>query len=166
MLPLDSPRWAELDHAYGRAADIPQLLIRLRAEGDEGEAWDAIWSALAHQSDVHSASFAAVPHVVDILAAEPLRKNSAFLQFPAWVEICRNKTGVEIPDDLAPAYFEALDRLPTIAAAALRPARDEEYIRCALFAIAAASRQPALAEAILELSPDVVTDFWDWFYAR
>jgi len=29
MLPLDSPRWAELRHANGDAADIPRLLKEL-----------------------------------------------------------------------------------------------------------------------------------------
>ncbi|HEX3912895.1 MAG TPA: hypothetical protein VHW71_05265 [Steroidobacteraceae bacterium] len=67
MLPLDSPQWAELSHAYGAAGDIPQLLKQLtnfrRATVDK-EPWFSLWSALAHQGDVYSASFAAVPHVV------------------------------------------------------------------------------------------------------
>lgn len=50
MLGLDSPRWAELQHAYGSATDIPSLLRQLStlpdAEGD-AEPWYSLWSALA-----------------------------------------------------------------------------------------------------------------------
>lgn len=169
MLPLDSSRWAELDHAYGKAGNVPELLRHLEsfpsAEGP-GEPWFSIWSALAHQGDVYSASFAAVPHVVNVLAKDPFRAGSSYIHFPAWVEICRNERGVTIPTDIEAAYFEALRQLPSLAVAALAVERDEGYVRCVLSAIAAANRQPALAEAVLELSPDVVNEFWDWFYSR
>ena len=56
MLKLDSPRWSELDHAYGKAADIPSLLRQLNdvptSEGRQ-EPWFTLWSALAHQGDVY-----------------------------------------------------------------------------------------------------------------
>ena len=111
MLSLDSPRWSELEHAYGAASDIPALLRRLDtlpgADGEQ-EPWFSLWSALAHQEDVYSASFAAVPHVVKALAADPARADSAYFHFPAWVEICRCKNNVAVPEDLASAYFEAL----------------------------------------------------------
>jgi hypothetical protein len=94
VLSLQSARWSELQHAYGRAADIPSLLEHLRelpkSEG-EAEPWFTLWSALAHQGDVYSASFAAVPHVVAALATDPARADASFFQFPAWVEICRAK---------------------------------------------------------------------------
>ncbi len=121
MLSLQSARWSELLHAYGNAADIPALLERLRelpkSEG-EAEPWFTLWSALAHQGDVYSASFAAVPHVVAALAAAPARADESYFQFPAWVEICRAKNGVEVPDDLRAFYFEALARLPGLVAQA------------------------------------------------
>jgi len=71
MLDLDDPRWSDLTHAYGKASDIPDLLRQLDklplATGD-AEPWFSLWSALAHQGDVYPASFAAVPHVVAMLA--------------------------------------------------------------------------------------------------
>lgn len=52
LLPLDSPRWSELTHAYGSASDTPALLRQLaslpRADGD-AEPWFSLWSSLAHQ---------------------------------------------------------------------------------------------------------------------
>ncbi|WP_211371792.1 hypothetical protein [Marilutibacter maris] len=86
MLNLDSPRWSELQHAYGSAADIPGRLRELRdmpeAKGDS-EPWFGLWSALAHQGDVFPASFAALPHVVDALAGQPHKASASYFQFPA-----------------------------------------------------------------------------------
>src|SRR6266704_737546 len=63
VLNLQSSKWSELRHAYGNAADIPQLLARLRelpkSEG-KAEPWFTLWSALAHQGDVYSASLSAI----------------------------------------------------------------------------------------------------------
>jgi len=53
-----------IDWSYwngGSAADVPALLVALlafpKSEGQR-EPWFSIWSALAHQGDVYSASFA------------------------------------------------------------------------------------------------------------
>lgn len=169
MLSLDDPRWFGLQHAYGGAADIPALLKQLAdlpsAENDS-EPWFSIWSALAHQGDVYSASFAAVPHVIEALASAPSRADFSYFQFPAWVEICRAKKSVPVPEDIAPAYFESLSRLPMLVAAAASRQWDEGFLCCALSAVAAAKGQPVVAEAVLELSPAVAEEFMEWFYKR
>jgi hypothetical protein len=93
MLELSSPRWGELRDAYGSAAKIPELLRQLSAlPSDKGnsEPWFSLWSALAHQGDVYSASFAAVPHVIEAIASSPERVTDVYFHFPAWVEICRH----------------------------------------------------------------------------
>lgn len=169
MLALDDPRWSELQHAYGTAADIPALLKQLATlptSESNKEPWFSIWSALAHQGDVYSASFAAVPHVIEALASAPLTADFSYFQFPAWVEVCRAKNSVSIPEDIAPAYFESLSRLPALVAAAATRQWDEGFLRCALSAVAAAKGQPAVAEAVLELSPEVASEFMEWFYER
>jgi hypothetical protein len=169
MLSLDSPRWSQLRHAYGPASDIPGLLRELGsvpASGGEKEPWYTLWSALAHQGDVYDASFAAVPHVVEVLAGALDRADFSYFQFPAWVEICRVKNEVEIPGDLQSAYFEAMGRLPLLVGAAANREWDEGYLRCALAAVAAAKGQITIAEALLELSPDIAEKFMEWFYEQ
>lgn len=169
MLSLDDPRWSDLQHAYGTAADIPALLKQLAdlpSSEKNKEPWFSIWSALAHQGDVYSASFAAVPHVIDALASAPLRADFSYFGFPAWVEVCRVKNEVSVPEYLAPVYFESLSRLPALVAAAASRQWDEGFLRCALSAVAAAKGQPAIAEAVLELSPEVAGEFMEWFYER
>lgn len=167
MLPLDSPRWSELTHAYGTAEDLPELLRQMkdlpRSHGEE-EPWFSLWSSLAHQGDVYSASFAAVPHVIEALARDPLNADSTYFQFPAWVEICRAKQNVTIPADLRDDYFTALARIPQLVAACAAKDWDSEFARVTLASIAATKGQPMAAEAILELSPEVAESFLDWFF--
>lgn len=59
--------WAALQHAYGTAEDVPDLL---RAAGESsaehGPAWDELWSRLCHQDTVYTASYAALPLLADI----------------------------------------------------------------------------------------------------
>ena len=169
MLSLDSNRWAELKHAYGAAADIPALLRQLGelpSSEDDAEPWFTLWSALAHQGDVYSASFAAVPHVVHALASAPSRADHSYFQFPAWVEICRAKNEVEIPQDLRAAYLESPAQLPALVAAASNRTWEPGFLACALAAIAAAKGQHAVAEAVLELTPEVAQEFMEWFFKR
>jgi hypothetical protein len=169
VLSLESSRWTELQHAYGAAADIPALLKQLGtlpSSHADAEPWFTLWSALAHQGDVYSASFAAVPHVVDALASAPARADHSYFQFPAWVEICRVKNQVEIPEDLQGGYFASLARLPALVAAAADHSWDAGFLTCALAAVAAAKGQAVVAEAVLELTPDVAGEFMEWFSER
>jgi len=170
MLSLDSLKWSELVHAYGSASDIPDLLRQLEAmplfDDDEKEPWFSIWSSLAHQGDVYSASFAAVPHIVRILAQAPNKADFSYFQFPAWVEICRQKKSVPIPKDLESDYFSALRQLPSLVAVAAEREWDDGFLACALSAIAAAKGYGTVAEAVQELNVSVAEEFMEWFFSR
>ena len=165
MLSLDSPLWSSLKHAHGRASDTPGLLRQLASlpssKGD-AEPWFSIWSSLAHQGDVYSASFAAVPHVIACLAKAPEQADDSFFHFPAWVEICRQKQRLSVPEDLASAYWEALARLPGLVAAASERDWDESLLCSALASIAAAKGFGAVAEAALEMDSQVAREFIEW----
>jgi hypothetical protein len=170
MLDLSSPRWAELRDAYGTAARIPELLRQLSdLPSDDGESgpWFSLWSALAHQGDVYSASFAAVPHVIKAIANSPAEVTDVYFHFPAWIEVCRNKNGIDVPDDLAAAYFASLGRIPSLVATAAENKWTAAFTACAMAAIAAAKGQHDLAEALLEMaSPDTVGEVLEWLHDR
>jgi hypothetical protein len=161
VLDLESKRWRELEHAYGSAADTPALLAQLKSlpksEG-RAEPWFSLWSSLAHQGDVYSASFAAVPHVIAALAVRPAEADESFFQFPAWVEICRVKHAAVVPPDLEASYFDSLARLPELASAAASPPWSAGRLACVLSAIAAAKGHHAIAEAVLEMSSTEVAE--------
>src|SRR5215472_3324654 len=123
MVPLDSPRWSSLSHAYGPASDIPPLLRSVAADiahssPTEGP-WFQLWSTLYHQGDIYTASFAAVPHLVETLALDPVCACFDFFLMPASIEVTRNRRNTPVPPDLADSYFESLKRMPTVAAHAL-----------------------------------------------
>jgi hypothetical protein len=166
LLSLDSTHWQQLDHAYGTAEDIPALLRQLASlPNDDGEAspWFQLWSALAHQGDVYPASFAAVPHVIAALASSPMAAHASYFHFPAWVEICRAKQGASIPDELSGPYFNALGRLPALAAECSAKPWDLGFLACTLAATAAAKGQHAIAEALLEMAEEgTAEDFLEW----
>ena len=169
VLNLDSPKWSNLTHAYGPATDTPYLLRQLEglppSDGNT-DPWFSIWSSLAHQGDVYPASFAAVPHVVRYLARAPSKAPFVFFQFPAWVEICRQKRSLLVPDDLESAYFAALKQLPSLVAAAADRQWDATFLSCALSAIAAAKGFGSVAEAVLEMEPLVAEEFMEWLSKR
>ena len=139
MLALDDPRWADLDHAYGKAADIPALLRQLASSprpcDSRDEPWFSLWSSLCHQSDVYTASYAAVSHVVQIALTEPGPIDFSFFLFPARVEIDRlGGRGPEIPPFLLEAYQAALAHLMDCA----RVHSDEAWDQSMLLSVAAA----------------------------
>lgn len=170
MLELSSPHWAELRDAYGSAVRIPDLLRQLStlpSDNGDSEPWFSLWSALAHQGDVYSGSFAAVPHVIEAIASSPGRVTEVYFHFPAWIEICRKKNGVDVPDELEAAYFGSLKRIPALVANASEKPWSAAFTSCVLSAIAAAKAQHELAEALLEFaSPDLVVEFLERSYDR
>ena len=124
MLPLDDPRWSRLSHAYGDATDVPDMLRQLAvlAEQNAGEdskesvvLWARLWSCLCHQETAFDASYAAVPHIVDIAIRDPHFSDRNFRQLPAEIDKARrNGAGPPLPKELEAAYLEAIGRLPRL----------------------------------------------------
>jgi hypothetical protein len=108
---------------------------------------------------VYSASFAAVPYVISALAAAPDRASYVYSQFPAWVEICRQRQKVEVPYQLRSAYFDSLERLPELVCAAASRTWDTDFLRRALSAVAVAKGSALMAGAIQELNGETGTRF-------
>jgi hypothetical protein len=105
--------WKSLRHAYGPATDIPTLLAqaRIAAPSDDYrvEPWYSLWSSLAHQGDVYSASYAAVPELIGLAA---MRSDSAGIEallLAASIELDRQRPSAPpIPSDIRQEYDHAL----------------------------------------------------------
>lgn len=167
MLSLDDKRWSELEHAYGKAQDVPRLLRELAdsppCDGYDAEPYCSLWGALCHQGTVYSASYAALPHIVRAMEAAPSRAQWSALLLVASIEIARSKgDGPEMSDELKGAYEDALGRLAQVLAATAGRNWDESFCRVAAASLAAAKGQPDLAEAILELEPGLIQNFMEW----
>jgi len=70
---LEGLHWAELEHAYGSAADVPEMLRRLASSNEEesGEAWEFLNSAILHQGDFYSATEAVLPFLIHLATTLP-----------------------------------------------------------------------------------------------
>jgi hypothetical protein len=156
MLGLDDPRWKDLDHAYGSAADIPGLLRALEASPEptknfEDEPWFSLWSCLCHQDDAYSASYAAVPHVVRIASEAPGPIDFSFLLLPTSVEIARRTgRGPELPPNLADAYLAAIVALADLAVRHGDRTEDGAMTVSAAAALAVAKGDVEVAQALLD----------------
>lgn len=170
MLKLDDRRWSELSHAYGAASDIPDLLRALakrpEQRGANDEPWFTLWSSLCHQGDVYTASYAAIPHVVQIALSQANPIDFGFFLLPASVDVARiNNRGPEVPDFLLPAYDLAISRLPECVLAHRGESWSQDMTIAAMAAIAVSKTHHAMAEAVMNLDEDWISKInngeWD-----
>lgn len=159
MLSLGDPRWSTLTDAFGKSSGIPKLLAQAEKlpedTGDGAEPYFSLWSALCHQGDVYTASYAAVPHLVRIVEQDPRKFRWTLLLMVHAIEFGRTEgRGPPIPDDLIEAYQLARARVPSIASALLQNDLTELEMRVVLAACASAKGFSSLAEAITELTPE------------
>ncbi|MEZ5427094.1 MAG: hypothetical protein R2747_12565 [Pyrinomonadaceae bacterium] len=169
MIELSENVWRQLEHAYGEASDIPSLLKQLSEypvyESYKSEPYFSLWSALCHQGDVYSASYAAVPHIVRLLVQNPDRATVDYVLLPICIEIARlNGNGPEINTEVEESYFSSLKEIIQIMPQV--SVRDEGDVRVLAAAVAVVNGNASLGDAILELSNDVLEEFSEWFYSR
>jgi hypothetical protein len=125
---MQNPDWSTLRHAYGLASDIPARLEHARHAAPprdyRDEPWFSLWSALCHQGDVYTASYAAVPELVAIAEA---RRSEALvsvecLYMAAIIELER----AELSPELAVPYQSAIVRGAELAAGLLAVTEEPE----------------------------------------
>ncbi len=171
MIDLESEYWAQLDHAYGNAQDIPELLRQLydhpTSNDPNAEPFFSLWSALCHQGDCYSASYAAVPHIVQAADRGLDRVNYEFVLLPTAIEIARRSgRGPEVSRKLEESYEDAIRKLPRLAVALLGPDSNETLTLVASAAVAVSSGHPKLADVILSLEGDAIDDYLEWYENR
>jgi len=80
---LEDIDWHGLQHAYGPANDVPDLL-RLLLSDDEtvrDDAWQELYGNLWHQGDVYQATSYAVPFIIQLLNSEAAPDKLGLLAF-------------------------------------------------------------------------------------
>lgn len=78
---LDSIRWDELEHAYGEASDVPQMIQDLAspdAEVREGALW-SLYGNIWHQGTVYEATAYAIPFLLELLEQSVVEDKHAIL---------------------------------------------------------------------------------------
>lgn len=153
MLSLESPRWHELE-ANGDPLEIPPLLDSLRYTTSPevySQSLDDLWELVFHQYDVYTASYAVVPHLIDLMALKlPSERLALIVKIGMIVALAHRPDVAPVPDDLRADYTEALDRAaPLILECFSRGWSDEEY-SCLCAALAAVQGHPVMAIDLLE----------------
>jgi hypothetical protein len=170
MIPLDNPQWAELTHAYGPATDIPPFLRSIAADpaasSPTGRPWFELWSALCHQGDVYPASFAAVPHIINILSECLHSACFDFFLLPASIELSRHEHEVTVPNTLSTAYYQALARIPYVVSAVSTRSWDATFCRSVLAATAVGKQQHAIAKLLIQIDESDISEVLHWYFSR
>lgn len=160
MLSLDDPAWGQLEHAYGSASDIPGFLRTLHsstgpADGYDSQPWFGLWSRLCHQGDIYSASYAAVPHIVEVASKTRSPIDPSFFLLPSAIEVARTAgRGQPISEDLSHDYFAALIRLSECVNVHSAEPWGQQMVLAVAAAQAIAKGHAVLAEAFLNLDDD------------
>ncbi len=119
MLSIDSARWAELEHAYGDATQLPTHLYELFEKQNYGDdPNDVLFGCLCHQGSVYSATYAAVPHVVNALSRQSIQSQIWLFMFLGQVAISNDAEA--IPDDLSGDYLQAIEQAKPLAVSAAK----------------------------------------------
>lgn len=166
---MESIEWNKLEHAYGEASNIPQLLKDLENYPsckcyDEGPFF-TLWSSLCHQGDIYSASYPAVPIIVSLIEKAPEKVDYNYFLLPVCIEIARLKgNGPEIGAEIEAAYIKAIHAMANLAGNIA--SADETMVPVLAAAIAIRFGSVELAETILELTPDSLSEFQIWLQER
>jgi|SRR3989338_1247234 len=156
MLSLTDPQWSELRDAYGAASDVPKLLEQLaenpRPKKDaREEPWFMLWSKLCHQGDIYTASYAAVPHIIQIALNVDGPIDFDFFLLPTCIEIARaTGRGPEIPEYLSVDYRTSIQKLPDCVAKHQSDPTDESMARSMKAALLIASGNIQEAQKVIE----------------
>ena len=169
MIELEESAWKKYEHAYGGAEDIPSLLKKLsdfpESENYQSEPFFSLWSSLCHQGDIYSASYAAVPHIVSCIEKNPSKAEYNYFLLPVCIEIARaNGYGPSLDEDVEGDYKIALNKLVSLVSKITDT--NETYSMVLSATVAVCNGNIKLGEAILELTPDVIEEFWEWFRER
>jgi len=152
---MATTRWSELRHAYGAADDIPALLERARTDlrpgSDPASAWFELWSALCHQGDAYTASYAAAPPLARIAKSRREEAQYDALGLIGAIELARLEgRAPSIPSDLADGYEEAKNQARGMIEGLLATKLDDEWRTVFSADLASLSGDGTKARALLD----------------
>ena len=147
-LPLESPRWKELEHAFGEPASTIQLIRELRefvatGKGDYAQlrsrTLDEFGSNLFHQQSRYTATIAAVPHFISLATRLPSELRRHILYDVSWINWLGGNSWIEhhgvnnefvtgrfvYDEDLITWYDAAISTAAKLAVNALSEVQDE-----------------------------------------
>jgi|GEM_PF-404157 len=153
MLNLDDVQWEVLT-AHGYAGDLPGLLRSLGQAATPEQATaltHAITEYVCFQYDVYTASYAALPHLVEAAAGQPMSERAYLLGLIGRIAaLAHRHAAAPVPPDLLPDYEAALQRTADLALEGLRLPGNAADLRLLCGTLAAVRGHPVLALDLLE----------------
>lgn len=161
MLPLDDPRWRDLDHrgwSAGKASSydpdapfVPDELRHLLANPADRQRFTALWPYLCSEGTAWPAAYASVPYLAEIARQLSPAERFEHVYVVGLVVMCSGAYG-EVPDglpaDVTAAYRHALPQALTLLAETLTTPHDEQTTQCLLAVTAALKGHPTLGGTI------------------
>lgn len=169
MISLRDAVWAELTHAYGPASDIPDLISKIsshpKGKNFVGDPYCDLWSALCHQGNVYSASYAALPHLVELCRNNPHETNFSVAQLAVSIEMQRLQgRGPKVVQFLQSDYLNAVKILPEVVTQMHVAQPSEDLVRIGAASFALQVGNGVWAAALMEMSSAVAPKFLDKFF--
>ncbi|EMI54961.1 hypothetical protein RSSM_03600 [Rhodopirellula sallentina SM41] len=161
MLSLNDDRWTSLGHAYGECHDTVEWLRHLHdptADFHSSVKSFDYWSALCHQQSVYTATYATIPHLVNLVT--PLAPNNPdrgdLLCFVGYSVACAHLPGADdIPDFLRAEYESAQNDAVPLLSASIPFTKETENtaseLRHMMSALAACRGYPELAFMLADM---------------
>jgi hypothetical protein len=152
MLDLSGPRWKKLEYLQQS-----RRLLKTAApsESYQSEPWNSRWGSLCHQSDVYTASYAAVSHIIHLGLKRPVSERFDFSLRSAKIEAMRcKKASPHVPRDLKSSYEDAIRSGYALVKSSLGHSWSEEAYRVMLGALLVFRGNPALGNMLLDFDGD------------
>jgi hypothetical protein len=153
MLPASDPRWQALTGGYKMPLDPRPLVGRLADPSDRKDAWSELWEELHHQGDVGTASYAAVPLLVEDHQNRAANRN--VFAIVAIIDLARTEPGnPALPEWLSAEYFAAIDELAKIGVKQLADVNDADTARSILSVLALSKGLRLQAKLLISYTED------------
>ncbi|WZO98957.1 hypothetical protein EP7_000548 [Isosphaeraceae bacterium EP7] len=154
MLRLDDPRWPSYLGGYRVPFDASVGLRSLIAGKPPNPIWEEFWNELHHQGDVHQASYAAVPWLIEFIRRS-IKLDWNPVGLIATIELQRDQLrNPTVAPELADGYFRAIRSLAEVLGTHPDRDWDEDVVGAAVACIALARGQRWFARAYIELDRD------------
>jgi hypothetical protein len=130
----------------------------LEAGQDNESTWHELWNELHHQGDVGEASYASVPHLVEIHRKSGVVGWNTYA-IVAVIELAReNGNNPGVPHWLEEDYLRAIRELAEIGAAEIWHTEEPEAVRAILSVLAIAKGLRTHGRFLVEYSEDELLD--------
>lgn len=133
----------------------PRPLIRqLEASPEDDQLWSTLIGELCHQGDVDTASYAAIPVLVDAFVAKEVYPWQLF-GLIGWTESARRKEhNPPLPDWLRATYTNAIEALSLASLKAMKGNVSDSQVRGMLCVLALWKGLCVYADALIDFSEE------------